>query len=155
MHDEGSSYAEQHKGFSTRKSIYDARFLGLSLDRDALYRRIDDRVDAMLAAGLLVEVEGLMAAGYEDALTAAQAIGYKEFVPVVGAMLARHSGVPDARRLAEAVEAVKRSTRRFAKRQLTWFRADPRVTWLDVTYLSPDQVTDAAFELVESWATRR
>ena len=61
-----------------------------------------------------------------DALTAAQAIGYKEFVPVI----------EDGADLDEAIAAVKQASRRYAKRQLTWFRADPRIAWIDVTELS-------------------
>ena len=87
------------------------------MERDALYARIDARVDAMLADGLLDEVARLLAAGYRGALTAAQAIGYKELVPVL-------DGSGD---LENAVAAIKQATRRYAKRQLTWFRADPRV----------------------------
>jgi tRNA dimethylallyltransferase len=127
MADAGVSYAEQLAGFSARESIYDARFVGLDMPRERLYERIDARVDAMLAAGLLEEVERLLAAGLRDALTASQAIGYKEFVPVV----------EEGANLEEAANAVKQSTRRYAKRQLTWFRADPRVRWIDVSDLSP------------------
>jgi len=83
MGDEGVSYAEQRAGFSARTSVYDARFIGLTMDRARLYERVDERVDAMVAAGLLDEVRGLLGAGLRDALTASQAIGYKEFVPVI------------------------------------------------------------------------
>jgi tRNA dimethylallyltransferase len=137
---EGRSYAEQAAGFSVRESVYDATFLGLRMDREQLYARIDERVERMLADGLLEEVERLLEAGYREALTAAQAIGYKEMVPVL----------EGAEELAPAVEAIKRATRRYAKRQLTWFRGDPRVTWLDVTGVSVAQAADAAAELLES-----
>lgn len=136
----GISYAEQAAGFRERESVYRTAFLGVTMARDALYARIDARVDRMLADGLLDEVHRLLDAGYRSALTAAQAIGYKELLPVV----------EDGADLAAAVADVKRATRRYAKRQLTWFRADPRVTWLDVTGLSPAEATDAAFGLVES-----
>ena len=116
MLDEGVPYAEQRVGFSTRKSVYDTVFVGLTMDRERLYGLIDARVDAMVEAGLLEEIERLLDAGLRATLTASQAIGYKEFVPVV-------EGKAD---LDEAVAAVKQATRRYAKRQLTWFRADPR-----------------------------
>ncbi|HEY3318704.1 MAG TPA: tRNA (adenosine(37)-N6)-dimethylallyltransferase MiaA [Coriobacteriia bacterium] len=136
----GMSYAEQAAGSSSRASVYDAFLLGLAMERAELYARIEARVDAMMTAGLLAEVDRLLDAGYRDALTASQAIGYKELVPVL----------EEGADLGEAVEAVKRATRRYAKRQLTWFNADPRVTWLDVTELSPSATADEAQRLVES-----
>ena len=140
MHDEGVSYAEQAAGFSRRRSLYPTLFIGLDMERDTLYERIGARVDKMMAKGLLEEVAGLLGHGYADALTAAQAIGYKELVDVV------ERGAD----LTEAVETIKRSTRRYAKRQLTWFRADPRIEWLDVTGSSREQTLSEALRLVES-----
>lgn len=141
MADLGVSYADQAARFSARTAHYPGtRFVGLTMDRQALYERIDRRVDAMLDAGLLDEVERLLDAGLRSALTAAQAIGYKELVPVV-------DGVAE---LPGAVEAIKRGTRRYAKRQLTWFRADPRIAWLDVTGLSSDDAAAALLGLLES-----
>jgi tRNA dimethylallyltransferase len=134
MADEGVSYAHQAAGFSARESLYDARFVGPTMQRAKLYHRIDDRVDAMLAAGLLGEVRALLDAGLREALTAAQAIGYKEFVPVI----------EDHANLDEAVSTVKQASRRYAKRQLTWFTADPRVRWVDVTELTLGEAVDAA-----------
>lgn len=140
MLESGTSYAAQAVRFAERESVYEAVMLGLTMNRERLYARIDERVDRMLAAGLLEEVQGLLSRGFREALTAAQAIGYKELVPVV------EHGVD----LGEAAAAIRRATRRYAKRQMTWFRADPRITWLDVTELSPDQTRSAALRLVES-----
>jgi tRNA dimethylallyltransferase len=134
------SYAAQAAGLARRRSFYPATMIGLTMERSALYDRIDARVDAMVAAGLEEEVRGLFDGGYRDAMTAAQAIGYKEIVPVI-----EHGGD-----LAEAVEAIKQATRRYAKRQFTWFRADPRVHWLDVTELSHAEAAAAARALIES-----
>ena len=134
MLDEGVSYAQQCEGFSARQSIFDARFVGLTVERASLYAQVDARVDAMLAAGLLGEVERLLASGLRDALTASQAIGYKELVPVI------ETGAD----LDSAIAAIKQATRRYAKRQLTWFRADPRVRWIDVTGLTTGQAADTA-----------
>lgn len=146
MLDEGTAYAQQMAGFSARKSIYDVRILGLDMDRGRLYDRIDRRVEDMIDRGLLGEVESLLEAGLRDALTAQQAIGYKELVGVI------ESGEP----LDDAVEAIKKASRRYAKRQLTWFRADPRVRWIDVTDLSLDEMTDVALAEID-WVeqTRR
>lgn len=137
----GVSYAEQAAGFSQRTFHYpDTALVGLRLERPELYARVDTRVDSMMALGLLDEVSRLLELGFGSALTATQAIGYKELVPVVR----------DGADLAAAVEAIKRSTRRYAKRQLTWFRADPRISWVDVTGLSAEQAADEVLDLLES-----
>jgi tRNA dimethylallyltransferase len=137
-----TTYAEQSAGFSQRESVYPCAMIGLSMDRGALNTRIDARVDAMLERGLLGEVEGLLARGLREALTAAQAIGYKELVPVI----------EDGASLEVAIDSIKRASRRYAKRQLTWFRSDPRIHWIDVTDSSLSQVTDKALAVIDSAA---
>ncbi len=102
-----------------KPSPYNLCMIGLTCrDREKLYRRIDDRVDAMLQNGLLAEVEALMNRGLSK--TAFQAIGYKELYGYFKGELP----------LTEAVENLKRQTRRYAKRQLTWFRRDERIRWI-------------------------
>lgn len=141
MLSEGTSYATQAAGFTRRTLRYPGTILiGLRIERGELYRRIDARVDAMIATGLLDEVARLAAQGFTEALTSTQAIGYKELVPVLR----------EEADLADAVEQIKRSTRRYAKRQLTWFRADPRIMWIDVTGLSSTEAAEQAYELIES-----
>ncbi len=93
--------------------------VGLTVPRAVLYHRIADRVSAMIAAGWVSEVEGLLAAGRDQEMPAFQAIGYRQ--------LARH--VRGEVGLDQAVEETVRETRRFAKRQTTWFRREPDVTW--------------------------
>lgn len=103
---------------------YSPVWLGLDFENRAdLYRRIDLRVDKMLEWGLLDEIRGLLAEGLSPGTTALQAIGYKEFLPVLA------GEVP----LEAAVEEVKRSSRRYAKRQLTWFRRNRAINWLHRT----------------------
>ncbi|MBQ7516052.1 MAG: tRNA (adenosine(37)-N6)-dimethylallyltransferase MiaA [Schwartzia sp.] len=102
--------------------VYDALVIGLRRERRSLYERIDKRVDAMMAAGLVDEVRGLLAAGVSRDAPAMKGIGYKE-------MAAHLAGETT---LDEAVAAVKRATRRFAKRQFTWYRSMPYIRWLDV-----------------------
>jgi tRNA dimethylallyltransferase len=136
----GDSYARQAERFALRRSIYNTTFIGMTMERETLYRRIDTRVDEMVSAGLLDEVQGLLGAGFREALTAAQAIGYKELVPVV------ESGAD----LAEAAAEIKRASRRYAKRQLTWFRGDPRIRWIDATDRSPSECAGEAARLLES-----
>ncbi|MRR11110.1 tRNA (adenosine(37)-N6)-dimethylallyltransferase MiaA [bacterium] len=141
----GTSYSDQASGFGSRTSHYPGTdYIGLTMEREVLYGRIDSRVDAMIEGGLLDEVAQLAEGGYADALTAMQAIGYKELLPVIR----------DGADLSEAVAQIKRSSRRYAKRQLSWFRADPRVRWLDVTVLSLEDATEAALDLLESSAHR-
>ena len=107
------------------ESPYDATVIGLRYaDRDLLYSRIDRRVDEMLANGLLNETKALLAEGvFERNTTAAQAIGYKE---LLGHLRGEQS-------LTDATEELKRATRRYAKRQITWFGAKDYVRWIDVT----------------------
>ena len=136
MLDEGVSYARHHEGLHERAARYDARLWGLTMSRERLYRRIDERVDAMVDQGLLEEVRELASRGLTAELSAGQAIGYKE-------LLAALAGETS---LEEAVELVKRRTRRYAKRQLSWFRHDGRVRWIDLDETSLDQ---AATRIVE------
>ncbi len=101
---------------------YTLGYFGLNMDRKNLYIRIEQRVDIMIEKGLVGEVEMLMGKGYSEQLISMQGIGYKE---IIGHVHGEYS-------IEEAVELIKRNTRRFAKRQLTWFRRDPRITWVDV-----------------------
>lgn len=96
------------------------RFALTDRQRQTLYDRIDRRVDAMLEAGLMEEIQGLLARGIPEKCTAMQAIGYKEFV----------AALHGESTLDEAARQVKQSSRRYAKRQLTWFRRNPENIWL-------------------------
>lgn len=96
--------------------------IALTLDRERLYDRIERRIAAQLAAGFVDEVQTLLRAGYGGTLPAMQALGYKE----IGAYIEGETS------LDEAAEQWRRNTRRYAKRQWTWFRADPRYRWIDV-----------------------
>ena len=89
-------------------------------DRSELYARIDRRVEIMLQDGLLEEIRGLLDSGVPEKCTAMQAIGYKEFVD---ALSGRSS-------IEEAVALVQQSSRKYAKRQLTWFRRNSAINWL-------------------------
>ena len=96
------------------------RFALTDRQRQTLYDRIDRRVDTMVEAGLIEEIQGLLARGIPEKCTAMQAIGYKEFV----------AALHGACSLEEAAGQVKQSSRRYAKRQLTWFRRNPENIWL-------------------------
>ena len=104
------------------KLLYDAVLIGLSDERALLYRRIDDRVDAMMENGLLDEVRALFNAGILEGSQAMRAIGYKELYPYF-------RGEGD---LSVSVDLIKRNSRRYAKRQFTWFKNQMEVNWFQV-----------------------
>lgn len=103
----------------TPELLYDAYLIGLDTDRELLYQRINQRVDLMLQQGVLKEAEQLFA--FKDQ-QAAQGIGYKEFFPYFEGQIS----------LEQAIEDVKQQSRRYAKRQLTWFRNRMPVHWFDL-----------------------
>jgi tRNA dimethylallyltransferase len=103
--------------------------VGIDRDTTALDARIEERVDGMLAAGLLDEVRRLAARGLRDGETASRAVGYRELLEVLD-----DSGEdPDAAALAEARRRIVVATRRLVRRQRSWFRRDPRVRWFDAS----------------------
>jgi tRNA dimethylallyltransferase len=95
------------------------------MEREKLYERINARVDLMIEQGLVDEVKRLLAQGVPHNCTSLQAIGYKEIIHYL----------QGSSNFDEAVDQLKRNTRRFAKRQLTWFKRIPELTWFDVTDL--------------------
>jgi tRNA dimethylallyltransferase len=123
--EQGTSYAARNEGFAKFTAVYPTRFIGLAVESDVLYEVIERRVNSMMASGLLEEVRGLLDAGFREAVCARQAIGYKELVPVL-------EGGCSAE---EAAAQIKQATRRYAKRQRTWFRRDDRIEWIDATDL--------------------
>lgn len=104
--------------------------IGLDLERHELYKRIEARVDDMLAKGLIEEVSGLIKEGYDPKLTSMQAIGYKEVAEHLHGKYKRE----------ELVNILKQNTRNFAKRQMTWFRRFKNVHWFDVEKTSFDSI---------------
>ncbi|MFZ5647201.1 MAG: tRNA (adenosine(37)-N6)-dimethylallyltransferase MiaA [Bacillota bacterium] len=112
-----SSSSEKEK-----QTPYNLLMYGLTMDREKLYARIEERVDKMIGAGLVEEVKDLLARGFSENLTSMQGLGYKEIILYLKGKMT----------LDEAVDLLKKNTRRFAKRQLTWFRRDSRIIWADV-----------------------
>ena len=129
--EDGTSYATQKANLANLAQLWPAKLVGLSVDAEVLRSRIDARVDAMVDKGLVNEVENLIAAGFEQAITAPQAIGYKEIVAYL------HGAVS----LDEAIDSIKIATHRYAKRQRTWFRKDKRICWLDATEFDLERLT--------------
>jgi tRNA dimethylallyltransferase len=112
----------QHHDEHEHEKFFNPVFVGLHWERKKLYDRINFRVDRMLAAGFLDEVKGLLSRGYDDRYKSLQTVGYKEAF----AFLRKEIGYE------RMVELMKQNTRRFAKRQLTWFRRDARIRWFDI-----------------------
>ena len=105
-----------------KESLYNAEIFGMAMDRERLYERINRRVDMMMEEGLLDEVKRLLAMGIRRNSTAMQAIGYKEILEYL-------DGECD---LASAVDKIKQESRRYAKRQMTWFRRNKSIKWIEV-----------------------
>lgn len=126
MLESGSSYADSTTDLHTHEPHYPSRIWALTMDRERLYARIDARVDDMFENGLVDEVRSLVQAGLTREVTAGQAIGYKEVLDFLEGECT----------LEEATEEVKKRSRRYAKRQLTWFRRDERVSWVDLDTMS-------------------
>lgn len=112
------------------KSKYDIYYYVLNMDREKLYERINRRVDIMFENGLLNECIKLKENGYNSSMQAMQGIGYKEVLLYLEGSIT----------LEEAIEMIKQGSRNYAKRQLTWFRKDPRAKFLDKDVLSDEEI---------------
>lgn len=137
MADKGISYAQQLTGLHDHKMLYDCAFIGCAWQREALYERINKRVELMFDEGLLKEFEMLENKGVFSSLTACQAIGYKE--------LLEHRDD-----LRKAQDLIAQRSRRYAKRQLSWFYRDNRVQWFNCQDTSlRSQLSSVFFYLYE------
>lgn len=134
----GTSKTEQNENSMLIDSPYDALYIGIGYkDRPKLYDRINKRVDLMLEAGLENEARQMLG---KQGLTARQAIGHKELQPYIDGKIT----------LDEATENLKRETRRYAKRQLTWFRRNENINWLYADELSRDELVKKAVDLAKN-----
>jgi len=127
-----SASKEGMKDFSKdlkQREGYRFKVFGLYQDRNILYKSINQRVDLMLKKGLEEEVRHLIDSGFDPTSPAMKGVGYKEFIRY----FSQHYGYEDA------VELIKRNTRRFAKRQMTWFRRVPDITWFYLESLQPEE----------------
>lgn len=118
-----SSYGTDFLNSAGEQAAFEPMMIGLNMDRDLLYQRVNLRVDRMMQQGLLEEARAIYEKKYDRSLPALRSIGYQQ-------LFAYFDG---ACSLDEAVEQIKQDTRRFAKRQLTWFRRDDRICWYDAT----------------------
>lgn len=134
----GTSKTEQNENSMLVDSPYDALYIGIGYkDRQKLYDRINKRVDLMLEAGLENEARQMLG---KQGLTARQAIGHKELQPYIDGKIT----------LDEATENLKRETRRYAKRQLTWFRRNENINWLYADEMSRDELVKKAVDLAKN-----
>ncbi len=125
----GEKFSVHNAKQKERKSPYNFAYFVLNDDRELLYNRIDKRVDLMMDAGLLEEVKALLEMGAKKGMTSMDGIGYKEII----------SYLEGEYSLDEAVELIKKNSRNYAKRQLTWFRREKEVIWLDKTVYKSEE----------------
>jgi tRNA dimethylallyltransferase len=122
---------------------FEAYQVGLLWDRKELYQRINERVDSMIVSGLESEVKNLISRGFDRHLNALNTVGYKEVFDFLDGITTR----------AEMVELIKRNSRRFAKRQMTWFKRDPRIHWMRVS--GGQWISKTTGRIVEALTARR
>lgn len=134
-HQTGQKISEHNAAEHSKKSPYQHAYFVLQDERDKLYRQIEQRVDDMMAEGLLQEVTALQAKGFSRDMVSMQGLGYKELLAYLAGECT----------LEEAVSIIKRDTRHFAKRQLTWFRRERDVIWIDKPSFGYDEAAMLAY----------
>ncbi len=142
---EAASLGEKVKDFASDLKLtsdYNARLIGLARDRQQLYDRINQRVDLLMEQGLCDEVKGLMERGLTESDISMKGIGYKE---IIGYLEGRYD-------LAEAVDLVKKNTRHYAKRQLTWFKRYKDMQWFNISEYDSDE---SCLEEIFKWLEKK
>lgn len=139
MFEQGESYAQRKAAFKGVPDIIPNVKLGLSVEVDALYERINKRVDDMVEQGLVDEVRGLLSRGFEDALTAQAAIGYKEIVAALAGGCS----------LNDAIAQIKQSTRRYSKRQRSWLRGEKGLIRIDANDADLPRITADSLDVIQ------
>lgn len=135
----GEKFSAHNAAQKEKDTPYTAAVILLTMERERLYARIEERIDQMLEQGLLEEVKGLLDRGYSPDLVSMQGIGYKEFVPYFNGTCT----------LEEAVTQLKTNTRHFAKRQLTWFRRQIDGLWIDMGKASAADAMEDTLEYLK------
>lgn len=128
----GKTISEHQVDHGFKDKRYRVLKIGLSMERKKLYKRIDQRVDIMIEKGLVDEIKGLLTQGYSENLKSMQSIGYRHMIDLINKRLSWD----------ETLRILKRDTRRYAKRQMTWFNADPEIVWLQ-----PDHTEDIILQV--------
>ncbi|MCR4807875.1 MAG: tRNA (adenosine(37)-N6)-dimethylallyltransferase MiaA, partial [Lachnospiraceae bacterium] len=127
-HETGLRISEHNEGERNKTSPYDFRYFVLNIPRDELYRNIDLRVDAMIEEGLVDEVKKLKDMGLDESYVSMKGLGYKEILRYLEGAVS----------LDEAIRIIKRDTRHFAKRQVTWFKRERDCIWINKDEFSYD-----------------
>ncbi len=136
----GSKISEHNREQREKQSNYNYAYFVLTMDRKKLYQRIEERVDSMMEQGLLEEVKGLVNERISETATSMQGLGYKELYAYLKGDCS----------LEEAIYIIKRDTRHFAKRQLTWFRREKDVIWIEKDrYINERNILDFMLEVLE------
>ena len=136
----GKTMSDQRELSHLNESEYNWCIIGINAEnRQVLYERINKRVDLMCEAGLIDEAKEFFSLGCSK--TAKQAIGYKELKPYFDGLVS----------LEEALDKLKTETRRYAKRQLTWFRKNEKINWLYIDKINKEELTDEALRIINSY----
>ena len=133
----GKPISELQVQWKNSRTRYEFRAIGLNMSQEKLNNRIEARADRMMAVGLVEEVKGILDAGHSPNCIALRSFGYKEVIDYLCGQLT----------LLEAISLLKQKTRQFAKRQLTWFRGDPRIEWINLSsFASIDDIVSNLME---------
>ncbi len=127
----------KHHQKQNEKSKFIFHQFGLMWDRELLYKNINKRVDKMIERGLVAEVERILALGYDKQINSLNTVGYKEIIEFLAGNI----------NLERAIELIKRNTRHYAKRQLTWFKKDERIKWFNIN--SSDELEKIERKIVQ------
>ncbi|MBO4834561.1 MAG: tRNA (adenosine(37)-N6)-dimethylallyltransferase MiaA [Lachnospiraceae bacterium] len=140
FHETGQQISEHNRIQHMKESPYNFAYFVLNRPRNILYERINQRVDQMIKDGLTEEVSGLLQKGYGEDLLSMQGLGYKEMVPYVKGNMTMEA----------AIDLLKKNTRHFAKRQITWFKREKDVIWIDLeTYASTEDALEYMVQVVK------
>ena len=138
LNERGDTHYENYRSLSTIEPFYDAIWIGMKVDTSELNSRIAKRVDNMIESGLVDEVTHLIDLGFEKSICSAKAIGYREIIDYLNNKIT----------LDDAVQKIKTNTRRYAKRQRTWFRKESRINWINANSSNKNSILDEALSLI-------
>lgn len=146
FYETGKPMSDSYNNFRKPNPDFNLSIFGISMDREKLYERINKRIDMMIEEGLIDEVKRLLEMGYDKSLVSMQGLGYKEII----------SYLEGEYSLEESIELLKRDTRRFAKRQITWFKRDKRINWLNkLDFENEDDMIETMVSIINKNILRR
>lgn len=140
LNSRGESYAENRSNLKNICELIPSVWIGLKVDADVLATRISNRVDSMIEDGLVGEVRHLLDLGFRDALCSPKAIGYREIIDYLDGKIT----------LDQAIFDIKTNSRRYGKRQRTWFRSEARIHWIEANIPNFDRIASEAIRIARS-----